>query len=141
MPTGAMHAHGIPLALGSDVAAGRTWSIPQIAASAYDNALRVGTSLSPEHLLWLATRGGALALGIPNVGAISPGLDADLVALDVPLWAETADSVLAWILLNRTLPLARRTWVRGQVVWDRHSWARAGGGYPWSLDPRAAPRS
>lgn len=117
MPIGAVRGRGIPVALGTDIAAGRTFRVPRIASSAYDNALRQGVSVDPRALFWLATRGGALALGEPRVGALTPGLDADLVALDVPDWAEREDEVLGWVLFDHDAR-PRRTWVRGQVVWS-----------------------
>ena len=41
-------------------------------------------NLSPEEAVWAATRGGALALGEADRGAIVPGARADLVILDAP---------------------------------------------------------
>lgn len=127
MPVGAVLDRGIEVAIGTDVAAGRSFRVPSILASAYDNGLRTGRPLSPAHLLWWGTRGGALALGWPETGSLSPGLDADLVCLDLPGWAETAEQVLAAVLFHRDVAAARATWVRGQLVWDRER-----DGPPWS---------
>ena len=82
MPVHAVTSRGIPVALGSDVAAGRSFRIPRIASSAFDNGLRVGSPVPLETLLWWATRGGAQALGWRDTGALEPGMAADLVFLD-----------------------------------------------------------
>lgn len=119
MPVAAVRQREIEVAVGTDVAAGRSFRIPSILASAYDNGLRVGSPVAPRRLLWWGTRGGALALGWPGTGAIQPGLEADLVCIDLPPWVETEDEVLAAVLLTRDGPVARRTWVRGRLVWDR----------------------
>ena len=127
MPVAEVRMREIEVAIGSDVAAGRTYRIPSILSSAYDNSLRVGAPLSPEHLLWWGTRGGALALGWAGTGALIPGLEADLVCLEVPPWVEGEEAVMAAVLLSREAPLARKTWVRGNLVWDRET-----DGSPWS---------
>jgi guanine deaminase len=111
----------IPMTVGTDVAGGRTFRIPRVLSSAYDNGLATGVSLDPRTLLWWGTRGGAAALGHPEVGAIEPGLEADLVLVDVPEWSATAEQVLASVLFDTDSPLPRRTWVRGRVVWDREA--------------------
>lgn len=126
MPIGTVLDGGIPMALGTDVAAGRTFRVPRVASSAHDNALRHQRREPPERWFWTATRGGALALGHEGTGAIEPGLDADLVWHDVPAWVTDGQGALAWILFHHDAPLARATWVRGRKVWQR-----AHGSYPW----------
>ncbi|NCG19953.1 MAG: guanine deaminase [Rhodobacterales bacterium] len=125
MPVRAVQDRNIPLAVGTDIAAGRSFRLPQILSSAYDNGLRQGHTLNPRTLLWWGTRGGAQSLGW-DTGAIEVGLDADLIAVDVPPWAETEEQVLAAILFDKDAPLVRKTWVRGEQVWDRdteiHPW-------------------
>jgi guanine deaminase len=127
MPTGEVLRRGIPVAIGTDVAAGRSFRVPRILSSAYDNALATGLTLDPRQLLWWGTRGGALALGRPDLGAVAEGLDADLALFDVPEWVETPDQVLAAVLFDHDAPRPRRTWVRGRVVWDREQ----AGAMPW----------
>lgn len=78
-------SRGIRVGLGSDVGAGRTFSLRQVAARAHDAALMVGDAVRPEELLWLATRGGARALGVDDrVGALEVGFEADVIAVELP---------------------------------------------------------
>lgn len=133
MPTRAALERGIPIALGTDIAAGRSYRVPRIASSAYDNALATGLTLSPERLLWWATAGGAAALGHPELGRVAPGYEADLVWHDLPEWVDDAAGALAWLLFDHDAPRPRRTWVRGEPVWDRDA---AGASYPWRAPAR-----
>jgi guanine deaminase len=111
-------AHGLPLALGSDVAAGRSFRIPRAAGAAFDNALRHGVRLEPARLLWWATRGAALALGQDDVGALRPGMAADMVLHAVPDEVEDEAQALAAILFDVDAVRVSRTWVRGAVIWS-----------------------
>jgi guanine deaminase len=116
MPLNEVLSRNIPMTIGTDVAAGRSFRVPHILASAYDNALRTGTPVTPATLLWWGTRGGALALGHPEVGALQTGLEADLIQVRVPPWADGPDDVLASVLFDRGAPEPVRTWVRGRRV-------------------------
>lgn len=131
MPIRSVLDRGIGLTLGTDIAAGRSFRVPAIASSAFDNALRQGLSLPPATLLWWSTRTAALALHRPDLGAIHPGLQADFVALDVPEWVNTAEEILAWTFFYADAPPPRGTWVRGERVWDRDAHRAAGGLFPW----------
>jgi imidazolonepropionase len=44
----------------------------------------VQMGLTTEQAIWSATRGGALSLGLDDLGVITPGAPADLVVLDAP---------------------------------------------------------
>ncbi|MBA2320444.1 MAG: guanine deaminase [Deltaproteobacteria bacterium] len=125
-------ARGVPVALGTDVAAGRSFRVPRIASSAYDSALARGTILTPSQLWWWATRGGALALGQDRLGAVEPGMEADLVWHDLPAWVDDPIRALAWLVFDADAPRPRKVWVRGKIVWDRGP----GGGYPWDTEDR-----
>jgi len=116
MAIGAALQRGVAVAMGTDVAAGRTFQIPRILSSAYDNGLRTGTPLSLAQLLWLGTRGGALALKQEQVGQITVGQEADMVLVDVPPWATDAEGVLSSVFFDHDRPLPRCVWVRGTVV-------------------------
>jgi guanine deaminase len=74
-------AHGVGVALGSDVGAGTGLFIGKEALQAYFMQQLLGAeglALTPVHLLYLATRAGALALGLGDrVGDLAPGKDFD----------------------------------------------------------------
>lgn len=109
----------IPLSVGTDVAAGRSFRVSHTLSAAYDNSLHVGADISPARLFWWGTRGGALALGCDEAGLLEPGFDADMVLLDVPLEAEDPQAILASVLFRHDGPGPRATWVRGKEVWRR----------------------
>ena len=71
--------HGVGIALGSDVGAGAGLFLPKEALQAYFIQQMLGPSgmnLTPVHLLYLATRAGARALGLDDrVGDFSVGKD------------------------------------------------------------------
>jgi guanine deaminase len=77
--------HGVHVALGSDVGAGVGLFLPKEALQAYFVQQLLGPagmSLTPVHLLYLATRAGAQALGLDGqVGDFGVGKDFDAVWL------------------------------------------------------------
>ena len=77
--------HGVGIALGSDVGAGAGLFLPKEALQAYFIQQLLGPggmNLTPVHLLHLATRAGARALGLDDrVGDFSVGKDFDAVWL------------------------------------------------------------
>jgi guanine deaminase len=76
--------HGIGFGLGTDVGAGTGLSVLKECLMSYQSQMLQGLRLRPAHLLWLATRAGALALGLPNVGDLTPGREADFVLVRAP---------------------------------------------------------
>jgi guanine deaminase len=116
MPTQTVLDYGIPLCIGSDIAAGRSFSIPKNASAVYDNALLAGASVSPAQLFWWSTCGGARSLGHLRLGKIAPNYEADLALFAPPEWVCDGPSTLAWLLLNRDLPEVSKLWVRGKEV-------------------------
>ena len=78
--------HGVRVALGTDVGAGTGLSVLKEALTAYQlQMLRADRPpLGPAHLLYLATRAGALALGMDEAGDLSPGRAADFVLMRPP---------------------------------------------------------
>ncbi|QEL56927.1 guanine deaminase [Chromobacterium paludis] len=74
----------IPLGLGTDLGAGTSFSMLQTMNAAYMAAQSHGKPLSAVQAFYLATRGGAEALGIADkVGSIAPGMEADLAVLNL----------------------------------------------------------
>jgi guanine deaminase len=91
-------AHGVRFGLGTDVGAGTGLSLFKEGLMAYHvQMVRAGGELvGPAHLLYLATRAGAEALGLQDeIGDLSPGRSADFVLLRPP-----ADSTLRAVLAH-----------------------------------------
>jgi guanine deaminase len=90
--------HGVRFGLGTDVGAGTGLSLFKEGLMAYHvQMVRAGGELfGPAHLLYLATKAGAEALGLgAEIGDLSPGRSADFVLVRAP-----ADSTLAAVLRN-----------------------------------------
>lgn len=84
MPLEKARGAGVKLGLGSDVGAGRTFSLRRVASSAFDAAKLTGAETSSSELLWYATAGGAQVLGLEQrIGFLEVGWDADLVAIEL----------------------------------------------------------
>ena len=90
-------AYGVGVALGSDVGAGTGFSLIKEGLQAYFAQQLLGPDglpLTPAHLLYLATRAGALALGLGDqIGDFEVGRRFDAVWLR-PLPDSTLDIVL-----------------------------------------------
>jgi guanine deaminase len=114
MPLRRTLERGLRVGLGSDVGAGRTFSLRRVASSAYDTALSLGARVSPAELLWLATLGGAQALGKGDrIGRLAPGYEADLVAVSAPE-VEDTDALLDALLFGHSTEPVRNVLVRGR---------------------------
>lgn len=132
LPVGAVLDRGIPLTVGTDIAAGRSFRVPTTLSFAYDNALRDGRFVTPARLWWWGTRGGALALGRDDTGALVAGMAADFLELELPPWVETREEVLAAILFDLDAARPVRTFVAGRVVYER----AVDGVTPWAPPAR-----
>lgn len=110
----------IPVALGSDVAAGRTFDMRRAMSNAHDNALCAGARLTPEELFTLGTLGGARALGMEaQIGSLEPGKEADFIAMRVPHYAQSREEVVAQIAFAGDGGIVERAFVRGREVFAR----------------------
>ena len=72
---------GVPVALGTDC------SPAPVMAESLTLAVSLAVlemGLTPDQAVWSATRGGSIALGLPDRGWIGYGATADLVVLDAP---------------------------------------------------------
>ncbi|SFO00587.1 guanine deaminase [Roseovarius lutimaris] len=77
-------AEGQRVGLATDTGGGSSFSMLRTMAAAYEIGQLSGTALHPAQLLWLATAGSAEALHMGgHIGNIAPGMEADLVALDL----------------------------------------------------------
>jgi len=74
----------IRVGLATDLGAGTSFSMLQTMNEAYKAAQLNGYALSAGHACYLATRGSARALYLEDtIGSIAPGMEADLVVLDM----------------------------------------------------------
>lgn len=108
-------ARGVPVGLGSDVGAGRTFSMRRVAARGYDASRIRGARADAETLLWLASRGGALALGQGDrIGCVAPGFEADLVAFPTAPEATDPDALMDSLVFRLDDVEASAVMVRGR---------------------------
>jgi guanine deaminase len=121
--------HGVHVALGSDVGAGSGLFMPKEALQAYFIQQLLGPgglALTPVHLLYLATRAGARALGLDGqVGDFGVGKDFDAVwlrpaqasTLEVNLrHARDATDALARVFSLATPADVAGVWIRGELA-------------------------
>jgi guanine deaminase len=74
----------VRVGLGTDVGAGTSFSILATLHEAYKAAQLHGHALSAGHAYYVATRGTAHAMYLDDrIGSIAPGMEADLVVLDM----------------------------------------------------------
>jgi len=77
-------AEGQRIGLATDTGGGSSFSMLRTMAAAYEIGQLRGTPLHPAQLMWLATVGSARALRMGDrIGNIAPGMEADLVVLDL----------------------------------------------------------
>ncbi|MEL6409179.1 MAG: guanine deaminase [Pseudomonadota bacterium] len=114
----------IPVGLATDTGGGSSFSMLRTMAATYEIAQLAGTALHPAQLWWLATQGSARALHLDGfVGNIAPGMEADLIAVDlrstpaIAQRAERAGSI--WDLVFPTIMMGddravSQVWISGQ---------------------------
>jgi guanine deaminase len=77
-------AEGQRIGLATDTGGGSSFSMLRTMAAAYEIGQLRHTPLHPAQLIWLATVGSAQALRMEDrIGNIAPGMEADLVVLDL----------------------------------------------------------
>jgi len=110
----------IPVALGSDVAAGRSFSMRRAIGHAHDAALASRSTATPEMLFTMATLGGAELIGLGDVaGAIEPGLAADFVVLERPCGSDGLAGALRLATFAEDVAPVSMTFVGGVEVYRR----------------------
>jgi guanine deaminase len=120
---------GMPVALGTDVGGGTSFSMLQTMNEAHKVARMRGHHLTAARMFWLATAGAAQALGLDQtVGTLRPGSEADFIVLDpeaTPLLARRtalAQSPEEWLFAFAMLGDDRavlETYAAGQRVHRR----------------------
>lgn len=114
--------------LGTDVGGGTSFSLFRNMGEAYKTGMLAGRSLSAFRQLYLATRGGAEALGLADrIGSIEPGMEADLCVLDLELpfvnWrlqmSPTLHEKLFALITLAPDAMVAATYVAGQPVYTR----------------------
>jgi guanine deaminase len=121
-------AHGVKTGIGTDIGAGTSFSLLATLGEAYKVGQLRGASLDPFRALYLATAGGARALGLGDrIGGLQPGQEADFVVLDAaatPLLARRTtgaslkDRLFALQILGDDRAIAR-TYLAGRCAWRR----------------------
>jgi guanine deaminase len=121
--------HGVRVALGSDVGGGDSFSLPANVNEAYKVLQLQGQNLDPLRALYLATLGGARALGLDHaIGNFEVGKEADFVVLDgscTPLMAcrlsncVTIEEELFAMMMLGDDRLIASTWSLGREVHRR----------------------
>ncbi|SDW75528.1 guanine deaminase [Roseicitreum antarcticum] len=81
---GLMGRAGLRIGLATDTGGGSSFSMLRTMAAAYEIAQLRGLALHPSQLYWLATQGSARALHLDHkIGNLAPGMEADVVVLDL----------------------------------------------------------
>ncbi|OZA15521.1 MAG: guanine deaminase, partial [Rhodobacterales bacterium 17-64-5] len=119
-------AQSLRVGLATDTGGGSSFSMLRTMAAAYEVAQLRGRSLHPAQLWWLATQGSARALRAEDrIGNIAPGMEADLVVIDLastPAIAQAAARAEGlWQALFPTIMLGddravAAVWVNGKPV-------------------------
>lgn len=111
-------ARAVPVALGSDVGAGRSFDMRRSMSSAFDNALCLGDRMTPAELFVLATQGAADAIGLGRViGSLDPGKEADFLAVRFPEYVHGEAATLQHLVFASETAAIQRVFVRGKLVY------------------------
>ncbi|WP_409996977.1 guanine deaminase [Maritimibacter alkaliphilus] len=117
---------GLRVGLATDTGGGSSFSMLRTMAAAYEIAQLRGEALHPAQLVWLATGGSARALRMEDrIGRLMPGMEADLVVLDLastPAIAQrAAEADDLWEALFPTIMMGddravRAVWINGRAT-------------------------
>ena len=118
---------GMRTGLGTDVGGGTSFSMLRTLAETYKVAQMRGHRLTPWRAFYLATLGGAKALGLDDrIGSFAPGREADFVVLrmdSTPLIARrlktartAAEKLFALMMLGDDREIGA-TYIMGERVW------------------------
>jgi guanine deaminase len=119
----------VRVGLGTDIGAGTSFSMLATLHEAYKAAQLNGHALSAGHAYYLATRGTAHAMYLDDrIGHIAPGMEADLVVLDMkstPLidyrmqFARSFEEALFIQMVLGDDRAVRATYIAGRLVYGR----------------------
>ena len=119
----------VRVALATDIGGGTRFSMLSTMHEAYKIAQLNGRAFTAAQGFYLATRGGARALYLEDrIGSIAPGMEADLIVLDLkstPLIAarmQHCEDLTQALFVQMTLAderAVRATYVAGDLVWER----------------------
>ncbi len=121
---GGLKAAGHRIGLATDTGGGSSFSMLRTMAAAYEVGQLRGRALHPAELWWLATQGSARSLlADDRIGNIAPGMEADLVVIDLastPAIAQaSARAETLWEALFPTIMLGddravHKVWIGGK---------------------------
>lgn len=129
---GHWRSHGINVGIGVDGAASSDMSnmlnelrlaLVLHRVGGYDDSEAAEQWMTPQDVLWMATRGGARALGRDDIGQLAPGKAADIAAFPLRRLGHAGAALdpLAALLIAGSDPYASLTMVNGRVrVRDGH---------------------
>jgi guanine deaminase len=119
----------VRVGLATDLGAGTSFSMLQTMNEAYKAAQLNGNALSAWQAFYLATRGAASALILEDtIGSIAPGLEADLVVLDlrstplIDFRMQHCRNLEEALFIQMTMAddrATRATYIAGELVYDR----------------------
>ena len=121
-----LKAAGHRVGLATDTGGGSSFSMLRTMAAAYEVGQLRGRALHPAELWWLATAGSAASLhAADRIGNIAPGMEADLVVVDlastpaIEQSTRRADDI--WQAIFPTIMMGddraiAATWINGQKV-------------------------
>src|SRR5690349_5052173 len=119
----------VRVGLGTDLGAGTSFSQLQTLNQACKTASQLGHRLDAPLAFYLATRGGARALYLDDrIGSLAPGMEADLIVMDlestpaIEFRLRVCDSLEETLFVQMTMGddrAIRETWVAGVRVHQR----------------------